>query len=287
VADQGLDILFYPDLGMDPFTYTLAFTRLAPVQCVTWGHPVTTGIPGMDFYLSSQDLETEDGDKHYTEKLIRLATPAVYYSRPARPSSPKGRGSFGLPEKGHVYACPQTPFKFHPDFDGVLGGILRRDPEGILVLVESRYPTWRDLLWQRFERTLPDVRQRIHFVPRLGRPDFLSLLAIADVLLDPIHFGGGNTSFEGLGLGIPIVTLPSNFLRGRITYALYRKMGLMDCVASSPEDYIERAVHLGTDPAWRTTVRKQIQEKCGVLFEDAAAVHALEDFFQKVAKLPS
>ncbi len=42
---SSLDILFYPDLGMTPLTYFLAFARLAPVQCVSWGHPVTTGIP--------------------------------------------------------------------------------------------------------------------------------------------------------------------------------------------------------------------------------------------------
>ena len=35
VADAKLDILFFTDIGMEPFTYFLAFSRLAPVQCVT------------------------------------------------------------------------------------------------------------------------------------------------------------------------------------------------------------------------------------------------------------
>jgi protein O-GlcNAc transferase len=42
VADAELDVLLYTDIGMEPFTYFLAFARLAPVQFVTWGHPVTT-----------------------------------------------------------------------------------------------------------------------------------------------------------------------------------------------------------------------------------------------------
>ena len=32
VARQELDVLVYPDIGMEPFTYLMAFARLAPVQ---------------------------------------------------------------------------------------------------------------------------------------------------------------------------------------------------------------------------------------------------------------
>jgi len=37
---------------------------------------------------------------------------------------------------------------------------------------------------------------------------FLHLQALADVLLDTIHFGGGNTSLEAFAFGTPVVTLP-------------------------------------------------------------------------------
>src|SRR5262249_9771021 len=84
-------LLFYTDVGMDPLTYFLAFARLAPVQCVTWGHPVTTGIPALDYFISSDLLEADGAESHYTEKLVRLKTLAVYYDRPAPPASAKGR----------------------------------------------------------------------------------------------------------------------------------------------------------------------------------------------------
>ena len=91
IADLRLDILFYTDLGMEPLTYTLAFSRLAPVQCVTWGHPDTTAIPTIDYFISSEDLDTPDAQSFYTEKLVRLKLPAVYYHRPEPPQSPKTR----------------------------------------------------------------------------------------------------------------------------------------------------------------------------------------------------
>ena len=37
-----------------------ADTCVAPVQAVSWGHPETSGLPTMDFYLSAQDLEPQD-----------------------------------------------------------------------------------------------------------------------------------------------------------------------------------------------------------------------------------
>src|SRR5262249_44422146 len=108
VAALGLDVLYLPDIGMDTQTYTMAFSRLAPVQCVTWGHPVTTGLPAVDYFLSSNDLEMDGAEAHYTEELVRLARLGVVYDRPVPPSPRKDRAAFGLPENAHLYVCPQT-----------------------------------------------------------------------------------------------------------------------------------------------------------------------------------
>jgi predicted O-linked N-acetylglucosamine transferase (SPINDLY family) len=256
----------------------MAFSRLAPVQCVTWGHPVTTGLPTVDYFLSSQDLEVEGAEAHYTEKLVRLPRLGVMYDRPALPTPRKDRAAFGLPADAHLYVCPQTLFKFHPDFDDLLSGILRQDPAGVLVLIEGKYPYWNELLRRRFGRNMPDVQHRVRFLPRQGRADFLNLLAVADVMLDPIHFGGGNTSYEGFALGVPIVTLPSQFLRGRLTYAMYRQMGIPDLVAADTADYVRLAARLGTEPDYREQLRRRIREASGVLFDDVAVVGELEQF---------
>ena len=124
IAQQQLDVLLYTDIGMDPFTYTLALSRLAPVQCVTWGHPSTTGLETIDYYLSSELFETEDADQYYTEELVRLKTIPAYSYRPTPPSPLKKRDQFGLREDSHVYSCLQSLFKLHPEYDAILAGIL-------------------------------------------------------------------------------------------------------------------------------------------------------------------
>jgi predicted O-linked N-acetylglucosamine transferase (SPINDLY family) len=280
ITDQGCDVLLYTDIGMDALTYSLAFSRLAPVQCVTWGHPLTTGIDALDYFLSSEALEVEGAQEHYTETLVPFKTLPIYYYRPRRPARPRDRASFGLPAGAHVYACPQSLFKLHPEFDEILGGILRRDPLGVLILLQARYPHWEELLRRRFAVTLPDVLERVRFLPRLDYEDFLSLNITADVLLDPIHFGGGNTSYEALAFGTPIVTLPSRFLRGRITYALYRQMGILDCVAADAGGYVDLAVRLGRDTLYHASVRDKILAANDVLYENAAGVRELEGFLK-------
>ena len=88
IAAAELDIVFYPDIGMEALTYFLAFARLAPVQCVTWGHPVTTGIPALDYFVSSELLEPDGAEAHYAERLVRL--PRLPACSPGRRGRPRG-----------------------------------------------------------------------------------------------------------------------------------------------------------------------------------------------------
>lgn len=82
LADAQFDILFYPEIGMDPLTYTLAHSRLAPVQAMTWGHPETSGLRTIDYFLSTNDLDPPGNDKYYTERLHRLPCLGTWYERP-------------------------------------------------------------------------------------------------------------------------------------------------------------------------------------------------------------
>jgi predicted O-linked N-acetylglucosamine transferase (SPINDLY family) len=281
IAEQRLDVLFFTDIGMDAWSYYLAHSRLAPVQCVTWGHPLTSGIPTVDYFLSSVDLEPEDAAEHYTERLVRLPHLTNYYYKPTPPRYSLAASHFGLEPDAHLYMCPQSLFKLHPQNDAVFEQILRHDPRATIVMLEGTESTWTEMLRARQFRAMGSLAERIRFIPYQSLPAFRQLLALADVMLDPLHFGGGDTSYEGFAVGTPIVTLPGGFLRSRITYAMYRAMGLDDCIALDAADYATRAVRLGTDRAWRRQVHDRILAANGVLYENKAAVRELEDFFQQ------
>jgi predicted O-linked N-acetylglucosamine transferase (SPINDLY family) len=279
IAEETLDILFYQDIGMDPITYFLAFSRLAPVQCVSFGHPVTSGIRNIDYFLSTEDFEPGKGEAHYSERLIKLKSLIAYAYEPPRPAPMKPRKAFGFGKQEHIYVCPQTLFKFHPDFDEILAGILRADPQGRLILKAGNVPQWMELLLRRLRRTMGKLAERITVVPRQADGDFTGLLAASDVMLDTLYFSGYTTSLEAFAVGMPIVTLPGEFQRGRHTLGLYRQMGIQGCIADSPARYVKIAVRLGTDADYREAVKAKILANKSRLFEDQQVVMEYERVF--------
>jgi len=279
VAEQRLDVLFYPDIGMSKDTYFLAYSRLAPVQAVSWGHPNTTGLASIDYFVSSDSMEPADAERHYTERLIRLGRLPCFYERPELPGSDPDRRELGLPESGTLYGCPQSLFKFHPEFDSILAQIAAGDPEGHIVIMQGVQSTWTDLLRQRWASSHPTLPGRVVVLQHLPQPRFLELLSRFDVLLDPIHFGSGNTLYEAMACGTPIVTWPASFMRGRIVTGAYRQMGIAEApIAARLEDYAPLALALGRDRGRRAALRQALRAAAGALFEDWQAVRELEAF---------
>ncbi len=268
-----LDALVFADVGMDSLCSTLAFSRFAPTQAVTWGHPDTTGSETIDYFLSSRDLEVVDADQHYTERLIRMPTLATLYDRPTRNTERKTRADLGLPNDRHLYACPQTLFKFHPDFDEAIRAILDQDPQGMLVLLDGRVSEWTHRLKRRMRRTIPGFDQRVRFLPAMNRESFLDLLELSDVVLDPFHFGGGNSTLEAVAVGAPTVTLPGQFLRNRISYAIYQQIGMSDLIARTPAEYVSLAVSIATNPDLRRSIREQLLTRSESLFDYPQAIN--------------
>lgn len=282
VAAEKLDVLFYPDIGMAPSTYFLAYARLAPVQAVSWGHPDTTGLDTVDYFVSSTILEPEDAEKHYTERLIRMNRMPCFYELPEMLGQLPTRSELGLPETGTLYGCPHTLFKFHPDFDAVLAAIADGDPAGRIVLLEGKRSAWVDLLKARWKKSFPVLLDRVLFLPRMSRDHFIALQAHMDVLLDTVHFGVGNTFYEAMAYGTPMITCPRQFMRSRIAAGGYQQMGVVDApIVQRLEDYAPLALALGRDPKRHQALREALLKAAGrELFGDMQAVREFETFLE-------
>ena len=128
----ALDILFFPDIGMVPESCMIAFGRFAPVQAVSWGHPDTTGLTSLDYFVSADAIEAPEADDYCTERLIRLNRLPCLYEPTDQPDPKKNsRVELGLPLSGTLYGCPQTLFKLHPEFDPILATPRRATQMGI------------------------------------------------------------------------------------------------------------------------------------------------------------
>lgn len=290
VEAQELDILVYQDIGMDPLSYFLAHARLARVQCVLGGHPVTTGIPNLDCFVSTALAESESAAADYSEELLLLPGLPVVYKHPEIPARLKARADMGLPAHGALYLCPMMLQKMHPDFDQAIERLLLRDPAGHVVLFRHVNARWEEQLQRRFEKSIAaEVRERIVFMPWLDDyGDFISVNALADVVIDPFHFGIGSTVVATFAVGTPIVTWPSPYLRGRAGLAYCRLMDVSDeCVATDLDDYVERAVRIAHDGVLRQALQQRILSHKARLFDNEQPVHDLARLFVQLAdRLP-
>lgn len=282
LRDAAFDLLHYWEIGTDSTNYFLPFFRPAPVQSTCWGWPSTSGQPHVHSFVSSRFLEPEGGAAHYTEQLVLLDALPTWYRRPPVPTALRGREAFGIAAKCHAYICTQNVRKYHPDFDAVVGEILRRDPAGRMYFIEDSQPPITQLLKDRFKRSLPDVAGRITFVRRMEKVDYLNFVCLADVMLDTLHYGGGaNSLFDAFACGTPVVTLPGTYHRGRWGAGAYARLGIPDLVVASPEEYVAKAVAVASTPDMRQDLGRRIVERSAVLFEDDSAVRAHEEFFQQ------
>lgn len=281
IADT-LHILVYPEIGMDPQTMQMAGLRLAPVQCVAWGHPVTTGLPTIDYFLSSELMEAENAQEHYSEKLIRLPGIGVSYPKPYIPPVIKKRSDFGLKDNDVIYLCCQAPFKYLPQYDFILAEIALRLPQAKFVFLRGT------LLKSRLQRAFAAVglnsEEYCVFLNIPERLDYLMINLLSDVYLDTLTWSGGNTSLEAIACNLPIVTCPGEFMRGRHTDSFLKMLGVTDTIAENTAEYIDIAVKLGLDPVWRLSVSERMSQRQDYLFDDKACVAGLEAFYKQIVE---
>ncbi|SMF13457.1 Predicted O-linked N-acetylglucosamine transferase, SPINDLY family [Tistlia consotensis] len=284
IAEARLDALIYTDLGFDPFSYFLSFSRLAPLQLVLNGHPMTSGVPALDLFVTAEPLCGPGFDEGFTERLVTLPWVPGVFEEPAAPPPPADREALGLPAAARLYCCPMMLFKLHPAMDEAFAGILAADPEALVLLVEDRYsPKLGEALRARFAESLGSLAARVRFLPYQGGRAFPALLQACDVLLDSFPFGGGTTSLAALAVGRPPVTLEGPLTRSRSTAGFYRAMGFAGPVAHDVEDYVRQAVALAGDPALRQARAEEIAAKRPVLYGNRRGAEALAELLLREA----
>lgn len=287
IRNDALDILVFPEVGMYSKTQWLAALRLAPVQCAAWGHPVTTGLANMDYALSAAATEPDGAQAQYSEKLVCLDGIGACLE-PAAPERPGTREEFGLPADRRLYLCSQSLFKIHVDMDALMTALAKRDPDALILLFEDFKPAVNAAYRQRIRAAFdaqglaPD--RHLRFLPRMKPAEFLRLNQVADVMLDTPHWSGGRTSLDALSVGLPIVTLPGQFSRGRQTYGMLTAIDLPELIAADSDDYVAKAVSIAGDKALRVRLSQAILERApGVLFDNPDTVRSLENFFTSAA----
>jgi protein O-GlcNAc transferase len=289
ILSDNLHVLVFLDVCFDPITTQLASLRLAPVQCAAWDQPITTGLSTVDYFISSAVAEPDNAPEYYTEKLLLLPGIGVNYLKPVIPSAllTKTRRDFQLRDDAVVYLCTQYAYKYLPNQDRLFAQIAKQVPSAQFVFLTENNFIAADL-WRRLDGAFSaanlDAQDYCVLLPAVERFDYWNLSLLGDVFLDSIGWSGGVSTFEGIACGLPIVTLPGMFMRGRQSYAILKELGVTDTVAHNAGEYVEIAVRLGMDRPWRDDIIQRMADNYSSVYSDTRCVRALEDFYKRTVE---
>lgn len=293
IKAENIDILIFLDTIMDINLYILACFKSCPIQIATWGHPDTSGLGTIDYFISSKIFE-KNTDYNYTEKLIQFDSLNLHYYSPNKflkynildmlKSCDKRelRQVFNFPDK-HIYALTCPAQKISPNFEKTICRILENDLNGILIMTQDINPFHFKKIVKRFNANMStDVCNRIYTTNFINDSEtFYKFIYCADVVLDPFPFGGLISTIDIFSCGRAIITHPGNKLYGRYTCGLYNYMQIPKkeyLIADTVDDYIEKAIRIASIPIIREEIENSIIELLPNIFEDKATIDEWSTF---------
>lgn len=304
------------------------------IQALGMGYSLT--CEELDFLLTSLDLnfpDPEDFDAYLAEfdqlqKSLRQFNNFTTKPRISHKSKRRWRGitasslgCYSLTDKRlylrqhDYYNAIQHLKKYHPSFDDVICEIISKDlakgrakivvKEGVRLILPRILNRCRErgliMTPQQFQRSFV-------FAPNhLNHFNYLILLGLSSVFLNPFPFGSGITSFEAVMMNLPTVTLtsgnsilsfhlaqllelfPVDEYREKSDHVRERHMWLLKEVflASSLTAYVEQAIGIASGRIIRGPVlRKYLQEQKYRLLRRELIEEVVREwgnFFQKVS----
>jgi protein O-GlcNAc transferase len=219
--------------------------RAAPVQVSYLGYPASTGLVTMDYRIT--DAVTDPpvpADAWHCERLLRLpdsqwcfrpfGTPAVPGPLPAREAGFVTFGSFN-----NLTKASDTLLRCWVR-------ILVKLPTAHLRLTRVRSAQRATEIIALFGQSGVSP-ERIECVPYANAPPYGQQFQGVDIALDNYPYNGVTTTCESLYVGVPVVSLHGRNCVSRSGLSLLGTLGLGELAASTPEQYVDIAVALGSD----------------------------------------
>lgn len=289
ISKDGVDVLI--DLsGHTAGSRLNAFAwRPAPVQVGWLGYFATTGLDAIDAVLFDEWHVPAGSEKFFHEPVIRLPMGRLCYQPLS--DAPAVNPPPALEKRHITFGSFNNTAKLNEQVLDVWGQILLAVPRSRLVL------KWRTFNDPQFRQNLESAfasrgisEDRLDLRGPSPHTQMLSEYGDIDIALDTFPFTGGLTSCEALWMGVPVITWPQSRAVSRQTLAFLSAMQCTQWVASSAQDYIDKAIALSEDIAQLEHMRTALRRKMmtSPLMQVQAFTTKLEDtlfeLYQSIAQ---
>lgn len=255
IMNNDFNLAYFPDVGMSQESVYLCNLRIAPIQCMGTGHPVSSASPFMDYFISGGEVETPDNpEDNYDERLVLLPGLSVHPVKPSyTPQKPP------IP-KEFIINCPWMHMKNNHFIAQQLKKVYDRAGRPVMFNI---YPGCGATSNASYMATIQDFS---NFLPERGyvvQPDmeynlYMKTQEIGRFTLHSYPFGGGTTAVDAMILGKPLVVLRGRYEYNRYSAALLERIGLGELVADSVEDWITLVLRLIDDERYLAQVTEKV-----------------------------
>lgn len=258
IRRDQIDILIDLTGHMAGNRLTLLARKPAPVQITHFNYPDTTGLPAMDYRLTDPLSDPPRQTERYSsERLLRLPNCAWCYD----PGDDTPDVST-VPAQDHGYltfACLNKPIKTTPQAVALWARVMRHVPRSRLLLHSGGAA--RDNQYRRHQFEHHGINSdRLAFISSGPRRDYLAAYNHVDIAFDPFPYNGGVTSCDALWMGVPVITLVGDTYCSRQGLMLLTNLGLRECIADSPDHFIDQVIKLAANPDGVQALRSNLRE---------------------------
>jgi predicted O-linked N-acetylglucosamine transferase (SPINDLY family) len=283
IAARGIDVLV--DLqgltsGARP---NILVQRAAPVQVSYLGLPGTSALPGVDWIVADPYVLPPELQPYMTEQALYVPHCYQVSDRQRVVAGTPTRAHYGLPEDAFVFCSFNNNFKFTEGVFARWMRILAAVPGSVLWLLADNAWARENMLRQADAAGI--ARERLVFAPRVAPAEYLARFALADLFLDTFPYNAGTTCSDVLWVGTPLLTCSGRSYISRMAGSLLTNVGLPDLITNSLDEYEQRAIQLGRNPARIASYKRYLREhgRQSKLFDVPALVRDLEAAFERVA----
>jgi predicted O-linked N-acetylglucosamine transferase (SPINDLY family) len=284
--DDQIDVLV--DLGGHTGQNRMPLFGLkpAPVQVAYIGYPDTSGIQAMDYRITDSWADPPWQPRWYSEELVHMPTGFLAYRPPS-----------GLPDvaplpalqNGYItFGSFNNLAKVTPETVELWAATLHSVPNSRLVIKSKALRDAKTCEWTR-ERFAEQgiASERIDLFSHLqGVGEHLEYYRMLDIALDPFPYHGTTTTCESLVMGVPVISLAGPYHSCRVGVSLLSRVGLSEMIATTPEEFINRASGLAAHIGELSLLRRKLR---GIVMNSAlcnatAVTRCLEAAYREMWK---
>lgn len=278
IAADDIDVLV--DLmGHSAFSRPgIVARKPARVVITHLGYHGALGLSSVDYKLTDAIAELPDSGAFQVEGLLPLSTCVLPLRKFRPPVARVSRTALGIADGAIVCATFVGVQKLSPRCLALWREFLEAVPQAVLLFSPQRDDD-RAALARRLAG-FGIVAERARFIA-YEQSSLHDRYAVVDLALDTLPYSGGDTTVAALSAGVPVVARAGARHAERMSASILAHAGLAALIADTDLRYVDLAIRLATDAAFRAEQSAAIRRALtnSPLTEPAAYARALENAY--------